>query len=124
MDVTGHRDQRPGRGCGRRFRRPSPWPATPSNVGEFAVVAGNDQPTYITAATTAARRDDTAITLNETNKYATLAGAPLTVYKACKVDGGSLRGGLGRSGRCGSASTAGYAPQLASWSPSAPARAA
>jgi len=52
------------------------------NIGEFAVVAGNDQPTYITAATTATGAT-TAITLNEVNKYATAASAPLTVYKAC-----------------------------------------
>ena len=44
------------------------------NVGEFAVVAGNDQPTYITAATTGTGAT-TAITLNEANKYATAAGA-------------------------------------------------
>ena len=52
------------------------------NIGEFAVVAGNDQPTYITAATTGSGAT-TAITLNEVNKYATAASAPLTVYKAC-----------------------------------------
>ena len=40
------------------------------NVGEFAVVAGNDQPTYITAATTGSGAT-TAITFNEVNKYAT-----------------------------------------------------
>ncbi len=40
------------------------------NIGEFAVVAGNDQPTYITAATTGSGAT-TAITLNEVNKYAT-----------------------------------------------------
>ncbi len=60
------------------------------NVGEFAVVAGNDQPTYITAATTTGTAGvtgsgtTTAITLNEPNKYATAAAAPLTVYKACQ----------------------------------------
>ena len=74
------------------------------NVGEFAVVAGNDQPTYITAATTGSGAT-TAITLNEANKYATAAGAPLTVYKACSRERqptpratwkGSVRDGLER----------------------------
>ena len=59
------------------------------NAGEFAVVAGNDQPTYITAATTTGTvgvkgsGTTTAITLNEANKFATLASAALTVYTAC-----------------------------------------
>jgi hypothetical protein len=51
-------------------------------VGEFAVVAGNDQPTYVTAATTGTGAT-TAVTLNEVNKYATSAGATLTVFKSC-----------------------------------------
>ncbi len=55
-----------------------------ANVGEFAVVAGNDQPTFITAATDAAGAC-TSVTLNEANKYATAAGAALTVYKSCSV---------------------------------------
>ena len=46
-------------------------------VGEYAVVAGNDQPTYIAAVGTG------TFTLNEPNKYATLANAAVTVYKAC-----------------------------------------
>lgn len=54
------------------------------NVGEYATVAGNDQPTYITAATVGAG-DTTAVTMNEVNKYATLAGAVLTVYQKCDV---------------------------------------
>jgi len=52
------------------------------SVGEFAVVAGNDQPTYITAATTGSGAT-TAITLNEVNKYATAGSAALTVYRSC-----------------------------------------
>ena len=52
-------------------------------VGEFATVAGNDQPTHITALTGAT----TDITLNEVNKYATVAGAVLVVYKSCAVKG-------------------------------------
>lgn len=55
-----------------------------ANVGEFATVAGNDQPTWITAKTDNAT-DTTAVTMNEANKYATGALAVLTVYKACDV---------------------------------------
>lgn len=55
--------------------------------GEFVVVAGNDQPTYATAATHGAG-DTTAVTLNEVNKYATLASAVVTVYEKCAVKGG------------------------------------
>jgi hypothetical protein len=50
------------------------------------VVAGNDQPTYLTAKTDNAT-DTTAVTLNEALKYATGAGAVITVYKACDVKG-------------------------------------
>ena len=49
-------------------------------AGEFASVAGNDQPTYVTAETDNLG-DTTAITLNEANKYATAGGAAVTVYK-------------------------------------------
>ncbi len=52
-------------------------------IGEYAVVAGNDQPTYITALTGAT----TDITLNEVNKYATGAGDVVTVYQKCDVNG-------------------------------------
>jgi hypothetical protein len=55
-------------------------------VGEFATVAGNDQPTYLTAATTGGG-NTTAVTMNEVNKYATLALAVLVVYKSCAVKG-------------------------------------
>jgi hypothetical protein len=58
------------------------------NVGEFAVVSGNDQPTFVTAATTSGgppATATTAVTLSENNKYATAAGASLTVYKACSA---------------------------------------
>jgi len=55
-------------------------------AGEYAVVEGNDQPTYVTAATTAAG-DTTAVTLHEANKFATEAGAAITVYKAQSVQG-------------------------------------
>lgn len=56
-----------------------------ANVGEYAVVAGNDQPTYLTAKTSTT--DTTAVTMNEANKYATSAGAAITIYKACSVNG-------------------------------------
>lgn len=54
-------------------------------VGEFATVAGNDQPTYVTART--ASTNTTAVTFNEANKFATLSSAVLTVFKACDVNG-------------------------------------
>jgi hypothetical protein len=54
-------------------------------TGEFAVVSGNDQPTYITAHTETTG-STTAITLNEANKYATLAAAAVTRYKACAAN--------------------------------------
>jgi hypothetical protein len=57
-------------------------------IGEFAVVAANDQPTYITALTGAT----TDITLNEVNKYATGAGAAVTVYQKCNVKTTQLAG--------------------------------
>lgn len=57
-----------------------------TNVGEFAVVDGNDQPTFVTVTTNAAG-NTTAVTLNEANKFATLAGAEITVYKKCDVKG-------------------------------------
>lgn len=61
------------------------------NVGEFANMAGNDQPTYITAETDNAT-DTSAITLNEALKYAVGASAVLTVYKACDVNGAYAAG--------------------------------
>ena len=90
------------------------------NIGEFAVVAGNDQPTYITAATTGSGAT-TAITLNEVNKYATAASAPLTVYKAC-VAGARLRRGL--RGRDRPDRLERRRRKSGSWSPSAPVPAA
>lgn len=56
-----------------------------ANVGEFATVAGNNQPTHLTAVT--ASTNTTAITLNEALKNATAEAAVLTVYKACDVAG-------------------------------------
>jgi hypothetical protein len=56
-------------------------------VGEFITVAGNDQPTYITART--ASSDTTAVTLNEASKYDTLDNAVATVYKSCAVNNAS-----------------------------------
>ena len=60
------------------------------NVGEFVVVSGNDQPTYATAKTFST--DTTAVTLNEANKYATLAAAVAKVYKKCDVKGAYAAG--------------------------------
>ena len=48
--------------------------------GEFAVVTGNEQPTWILTHT-----DSTTIELNEALKNATLDNAPVTVYKACTM---------------------------------------
>jgi hypothetical protein len=61
------------------------------NVGEYATVAGNDQPTHVTARTLN-MADTTAITLNEANKYATGALAVVTVYKKCDVKGAYAAG--------------------------------
>lgn len=52
-----------------------------AQVGDWATIAGDDQPRYITAATVGAG-DTTAITLDAANKFATLAGAELTVYQS------------------------------------------
>ena len=60
------------------------------NLGEYAVVEGNDQPTHITAAT--ASTNTTAVTMNEANKYATAALAPITVYKAYTAKGAYAAG--------------------------------
>lgn len=60
------------------------------NPGEYVNIAGNDQPTYATAAT--ASTNTTAVTLNEALKYATSAAAVLTVYKACDVKGAYATG--------------------------------
>lgn len=60
-------------------------------TGEFAVVDGNDQPTFITAHTETTG-NTTAVTLNEANKYATLAAAALAVYTSCSVSGGYAAG--------------------------------
>jgi hypothetical protein len=57
-----------------------------AKIGEFATVAGNDQPTHLTAVTTGGG-NTTAVTMNEVNKYATLGAAVLTVYKSCDVKG-------------------------------------
>lgn len=59
-------------------------------VGEFANVAGNDQPTFITART--ASTNTTAVTLNEALKYGISSSAVLTVYKACAINGSYAAG--------------------------------
>jgi hypothetical protein len=55
--------------------------AASTTSNEFVVVAGNDQPTYLVASGASLA----TITLNEANKYATQAAAPMAVYNACDV---------------------------------------
>ena len=54
-------------------------------VGEWATVAGNDQPVHITART--ASTNTTAVTLSEANKFATAGSAAITVFRACDAVG-------------------------------------
>lgn len=54
-------------------------------TGEFLVVAGNDQPTFITAHSETGPAT-TAVTLNEVNKYATAASAASIHYLKCLVN--------------------------------------
>jgi len=56
------------------------------NVGEFANLAGNDQPTWITAEVDDTT-DTTAATLNEAIKYDVESGAVITVYMMADVNG-------------------------------------
>ena len=60
-------------------------------VGEFVNIAGNDQPTYATAATVGAG-DTTAVTLHEATKYDTSAGAVIAAYAKCDVNGAYAAG--------------------------------
>jgi hypothetical protein len=60
-------------------------------TGEYAVVAGNDQPTSITAHVEAVA-DTTSITLSEALKYAVANDAVVTVYKSCAVKGAYAAG--------------------------------
>jgi len=53
-------------------------PGTNYTTGEFVNVAGNDQPTYLTATT-----GTTSITLNEALKYAVADAAVITHYLKC-----------------------------------------
>jgi hypothetical protein len=55
-------------------------------VGEYVTVAGDDQPTYATAATVGGG-NTTGITLSAALKYAVANAAAVTVYKACDVKG-------------------------------------
>ena len=50
-----------------------------ATVGEFVNLAGNDQPTYLTATTGTGSTD--SVTLHEALKYAVGSGAVVTVYK-------------------------------------------
>jgi hypothetical protein len=47
-------------------------------VGSWVTIAGNDQPVVVTAKTFSS--NTTAITVSEANKFATAAGAAITVY--------------------------------------------
>ena len=51
-----------------------------AQVGEWATVAGNDQPQYVTAATVGSG-NTTAVTLDSTTVFASSAGAVLKVYQ-------------------------------------------
>lgn len=53
--------------------------------GEYAVVDGDDQPNVVDSAS--GTTNTTSVTLVDANVNATLAGASITVYKACTVDG-------------------------------------
>ena len=57
------------------------------NAGEFINIAGNDQPTYMTDATTG------AVVLNESLKYPVADNAVVMRYKACDVDASAQTGG-------------------------------
>lgn len=52
-----------------------------ARVGDWVVVAGNDQPQYVTAATVGGG-DTTAVTLNVPMKFATAAGAEIKIYRS------------------------------------------
>ena len=67
--------------------------------GEYVILAGNDQPTWATAVTSS-MGDTTAVTLNESLKYAVGSGAAITAYNACDVDG------------AGSSYAAGYSKEI------------
>ena len=60
--------------------------ALTGTAGEFLVIAGNDQPTYTTDATSG------AVVLNEELKYSVLDNAVVTQYKACDVDASAQPG--------------------------------
>jgi len=60
-------------------------------TGEFLVVTGTVQPTYI-AAHSETSGNTTAVTLNEVNKYGTLASAATVRYKACAANGSYAAG--------------------------------
>ena len=78
-------------------------------TGEFVTVAGNGQPTYITAHHETGGNTD-EVTLNEANKYATEAAATTVRYLACAAAAAYVAGyskGIVVDGY-----TAGKAPQI------------
>ena len=66
--------------------------ALTGHAGEYIVLTGNDQPTYMTDATTG------AVILNEALKYPVLDNAVCTRYKACDVDASAQTGTTFASG--------------------------
>jgi hypothetical protein len=60
-------------------------------TGEYVTVAGNDQPTWVSAHTETVA-DTTGITLNEPLKYAVADGAVVARFKACDVKGAYAAG--------------------------------
>ncbi len=78
--------------------------ATEMVPGQFMVVDGNDQPTYIVA------EDSTHVTMNEVNKFATLAVAATKLYKTCAATTDYAQGWVEEVRVDGY--TSGYAPQI------------
>lgn len=79
-----------------------------AKAGEFAVLAGDDQPTWNTVADAGPTNTD-AITLNQALKYAVENGAVVTLYKAATVVAGQA---AGYDGQIQLSHTSGKAPQV------------
>ena len=60
-----------------------------AHVGEYCVLAGNDQPTWITALGDGTPEE---LTLNEALKYGVLNDAQITLYQACDVGSSGIAG--------------------------------
>ena len=79
-------------------------------VGEFITIAGNDQPQWASARTLDSA-DTTHVTPSEAHKYASSAGAAITVYKAAVVNGSSYSAGYSKDIAL-SSHTSGKPPQV------------